>query len=149
MVTPKRDNRMKNVVVLGDEKATFARELHLSYSKLVEDGREQFGKSEDWKIERVRADEDRIILECAEGVDPFWFTEKTCPPLRLSEDGIYQAAARVQPGMWGKAPPTNPAAMLTRARAPGPKKKKVDVILQVIEVPKEKGGIPKEELLNK
>jgi hypothetical protein len=140
---------MRNIVVFGDEKAVFARELHRSYAKLVGDGREQFGKSEDWKIERMRAEEDRIIIECAEGADPFWFSEKTCPSLRLSEDGIYQAATRVSPGMWGKAAPTNPVGMPTRAKtAAASKKRKVDVILQVIEIPKEKGAIPREELFN-
>jgi hypothetical protein len=116
-VTPKKDNRMRNLVIFGDEKAVFARELHRSYVKLVEEGRAQFGKSGDWKIERIHAEEDRIIVECAEGADSSWFSEKMCPPLRLSEDGIYQAATRVPPGMWGKAAPPSPVGMLTRARA--------------------------------
>jgi hypothetical protein len=138
-VTPKKDNRMKNIVVFEGERAVSAREMHRTYAKLVEDGREQFGKSEDWKIERIREDEDRIIVECAEGADQSWFSEKTCPPPRLSEDGIYQAATRVPPGMWGKAAPTNRSGMPTRARAAAAaKKKKVDVILQVIEVPEKK-----------
>jgi hypothetical protein len=124
---------MRNVVTFDGEKAVFARKMHRTYAKLVEDGREQFGKSEDWKIERIRAEEDKIIVECAEGADQSWFTEKTCLTLRLSEDGIYQAATRVPPGMWGKASPVNPTAMITRARAAAAsKKKRLQVILQLL-----------------
>jgi hypothetical protein len=64
-------------------------------------------------IERVRAEDDRILVDIVLGNDAPWFTEKSCPPLKLSEDRIYAEATGT--GGWGITP--LPPPMQTRSAA--------------------------------
>jgi hypothetical protein len=121
---PKKDNRTATEIRLGDEHTSFARGVQTTYAKLLADGKEMFNRSENWQIERVRAEEDRIMVECAIDADASWFTEKACPPMKLTEDKIYQDATRVSPGVWGRAVQVDPPVMLARARAAAEKKLK-------------------------
>jgi hypothetical protein len=133
VLTPKKDNRVKTEIRMGDERTIFARGVQSTDAQALADGRVMFNLPETGQLERVRVEEDRTIVECAEGVDSSWFTEKTCPPLKLTEDKIYQDATRVPPGGWGRVIQSNPVTMLTRARATAEKQmKKVQVILQNI-----------------
>jgi hypothetical protein len=124
----------------------------------VADSKAHFEIADPVFIEKVRAEEDRIIVECAIGIDAPCFTEKACPPLKLSEDRIYQESTGV--GGWGTAPPPNP--MMTRARTAAVRKVKlVDIVLlnlandemekvgeadsydQAISIAKRSGKVPK------
>jgi hypothetical protein len=119
--TPKKDNRIALEVRLGDDKTTFARGIQASYAKVLSDVKDYFSKPEPCHIACIRVEDDRIILECATGIDAPWFTEKACPPLKLADDKLYQEASSV--GGWGVAPPSNP--MQTRARAAAVRKVKL------------------------
>jgi hypothetical protein len=133
-LTKEKDNRTKTIIAMGDKGMTFERGVQTTYTQALREGCEANNLPETWQIERVREEEDRMIVECADGVDASWFTEKACRPLRLTEDKIYQDATRAPPGGWGKAVPSSPIAMLTRAKAAAAEKrmKKVQVILQNI-----------------
>jgi ribonuclease HI len=124
--TKKKDNRIVTEIRCGDEKTTFARGLQPNYAKAVVDAKAHFGIADAVFIEKVRAEDDRIIIECGVGIDAPWFTEKACPPLKISEDRIYQESTGV--GGWGTAPPPN--RMMTRARTAEVRKVKlVDIML--------------------
>jgi hypothetical protein len=110
--TQKKDHRIAIELRCNDAKTTFARGVIPTHAKAVVDAKDHFGIMDPCYIEKVRAEEDRIIIECAVGVDAPWFTEKAFPPLKLSEDRIYQESMSV--GGWGTAPAPEP--MQTRAR---------------------------------
>jgi hypothetical protein len=74
--TQKKDHRIATEIRLGDEKTTFARGVQPTYAKALSDAKTFFAKDEPCFIERVRAQEDRIIIECAVQIDSPWFTEK-------------------------------------------------------------------------
>jgi hypothetical protein len=68
---------------------------------------------------------------CEDGANPFWFSEKLCPPLKITQDKIYANAMRVPPGSWGSPPGTQPQmSMLTRTRAAA-EPKPCHIVLQV------------------
>jgi hypothetical protein len=69
-----------------------------------------------WQIAVVRAEEDKITVECADGVYPFWFTEKACPPTPKSADRLREAAKIAGPGTWGKPSGTQALTIQTRAK---------------------------------
>jgi hypothetical protein len=79
-VSPKKDGRIGVEVRLEDNRMEYNRNDASSYARIFADVRE------DWNIlgqvipERTRAEEDRIILECMQGIDAFWFSEKAWPP---------------------------------------------------------------------
>jgi hypothetical protein len=100
---------------------------------LVDDSRRAHGLPETWQIAYVRAEDDRIIVVCEDGANPFWFSEKMCPPIKLTQDKIYTAALRVPPGSWGTVDSAQPqmTTMLTRSRAASGKPTTFHVILQV------------------
>jgi hypothetical protein len=100
--TEKKDNRIRVEIRFGGENAVFERTTRLTYQQLLDQNREFFHLANTWQIAVVRAEEDRIIVERVEGTNPFWFSEKLCPPIQLTEDRIYQAARAVPPGKWGK-----------------------------------------------
>jgi hypothetical protein len=108
----KKDNRIAIEVRFGEDKAVFARGALPTYAKAMADAISNFGITDPCHIERVRAVDDRIFIEIALGVDAPWFTEKSCPPLKLSDDKLY--AESVGTGGWGVTPP--PAPMQTRAQ---------------------------------
>jgi hypothetical protein len=122
----KKDNRIATELRFRDEKAVFARGVQPSYAKATADAISNFGITDPCFIERVRAEDDRIIIEFATGIDSPWFTEKACPPMKLSDDRLYQESTGV--GGWGSVPPPNP--MMTRARTVAVRKVKlVEVLL--------------------
>jgi hypothetical protein len=127
--TPKKDNRIATEIRLGDEKTTFARGVQQNYVKALADAKDFFNITDPWHIERVRAEDDRIMIDCAIGEDATWFTEKACPPLKLKDDRVYQEAIGV--GGWGIAPPPKP--MQTRAKAAVRIIKEVEVFLHDLE----------------
>jgi hypothetical protein len=133
VLAPKKDNRIRQIIAMGDERMVFERGVQPTYALALKAGREANGLPDTWQIERVRAEEDRIFIECADGADASWFSEKACPPLKISEDKIYQDATRVPPGGWGRSVQSHQIAMLTRSKAAAEKMmKKVQVILQNI-----------------
>jgi hypothetical protein len=77
--TPKKDNRALVGIRFGSEKFAFGRDRYPSYQRLLEETRSQISLPESWPITRIRAEDDFLIIECADGVDPFWFSEKACP----------------------------------------------------------------------
>jgi hypothetical protein len=130
-VTKKKDNRIRQIMAFGGERMRYERGLYPTYERFVRENREGSSLPETWQIARARAEEDQIIVECEDGADASWFTEKACPPLKISEDQIYRDALKVPPGGWGRTAQANPQAMFTRARAAAEKKmKKVQVVLQ-------------------
>jgi hypothetical protein len=122
--TPKKDNRIATEIRFRDLKTVFARGVQPTYAKALTDAISSFSITDPCHIERVRAEDDRIIIEIALGEDAPWFTEKSCPPLKLSEDKIY--AESTGTGGWGITPP--PPPMQTRAKATKAKRF-VDVLL--------------------
>jgi hypothetical protein len=128
-LTKKKDGRIKLEIRYGDERAIFARGVQKTYAKVAADAKDYWSIADPVHISCVRAEDDRIIVECATGIDAPWFTEKACPPLELEKDRIYQDAAKGQVGGWGTAPQQAP--MMTRARQAAVRiKKVVDVIFQ-------------------
>jgi hypothetical protein len=93
--------------------------------QLVEEAR----PSGQWRIAVVRAEEERIIVECQEGVDPFWLREKICPPLDPKKDKLRDAIALLPLGGWGRSSASEP--MQTRAQAKASAPKEITVILQL------------------
>jgi hypothetical protein len=131
MKTPRKDNREKVEVRFGDEKLEFERGVYKTHQWLVDEARSGNHLSESWKIVVVRAEEERIIVECSDGTDPFWFSEKTCPPLDPKGDKLRDAVALVPPGGWGKVSTATQAPMQTRAQAKAAVAKEFKVILQL------------------
>jgi hypothetical protein len=95
----KKDNREKVEIRFEDQVAAFERTAVRSYQELVEQNRDYFHLTDSWQIAIIRAEEDRIIVECADGANPFWFSQKLGPPIRITEDKIHQAATSVAPGV--------------------------------------------------
>jgi hypothetical protein len=60
--TPKKDHRIATELRCGDSKTTFARGVHPTYAKAVVDAKGMFGITDPCFIEKVRAQEDRIII---------------------------------------------------------------------------------------
>jgi hypothetical protein len=110
--SPKKDNRIATEFRFRDEKAVFAREVQPTYAMATADAISFFGIRDPCFIERVRAEDDRIFIDFATGIDSPWFTEKACPPLTLADDKLSQESTGV--GGWGSIPPQSP--MVTRAR---------------------------------
>jgi hypothetical protein len=128
-LTKKKDGRIKLEIRYGGERAIFARGLQKTYAKVAADAKEYWSIADSVHISCVRAEDDRIIVDCATGIDAPWFTEKACPPLELEKDRIYQDAAKGQVGGWGTTPQQAP--MMTRARQAAVRVKRVaEVILQ-------------------
>jgi hypothetical protein len=67
----KKDNREKVEVRFGDEVMAYERTVYRTYRELVEQKRDAFHLPDTWRIALVRAEEDRIIVECRDGADPF------------------------------------------------------------------------------
>jgi hypothetical protein len=130
-LTPKKDNRIKVECRFGDEKQCFERSAYQSYKDLVEDNCRAHSLPDSWQIASVREEDDRIIVVCEDGANPFWFIEKMCPALKIMQDKIYANATRVPPGSWSAPAGVQPQiAMFARARAAaGPKP--CHVVLQV------------------
>jgi hypothetical protein len=80
-------------VKFGDEKMEFERTVCKSCLSLVTENLEPFHLPESWQIAVIRAEEDRIIIECADGADYFWFPEKARPPLKQDQDRLREAAS--------------------------------------------------------
>jgi hypothetical protein len=100
--SPLKDNREKIEVRFGDEKLEFEKGPDSRYLRLVEENRGFQGLPDSWKIEVVRAEEDRIIIECADGATTFWFTEELGPPLDATKDKLREAANDVPPVSCGR-----------------------------------------------
>jgi hypothetical protein len=114
--TPKKDSRMAIEVKIGGAISVYSRSNPTppqKYSGLLAEMISKQGLMGDWHIERVRAVEDRILIEIAEGEPLSWFCESVCPPLRSEDDKLLRASYGV--GGWGIIPPTAP--MQTRAAA--------------------------------
>jgi hypothetical protein len=120
-LTKKKDNRMAVEIHLGDGSTTFARGAHKTYAKLLNSAKEFFGTDAPVHALHVRAEDDRIILECSTEVLAPWFTEKACPPLNPEDDRLLQEASNV--GGWGtNPPPVHP--MKTRSQKASAEKKR-------------------------
>jgi hypothetical protein len=130
---------MKTEVRFGGDVMIYDREVYRSYKDAIEDNRLAHNLPDTWHVATIRAEDDRIIIVCEDSADPFWFTEKLNPRLKLSLDRIYQAAVRVRPGTWGNhhafnapVPTFQPASsMLTPSRAASGKFVTCHVVLQV------------------
>jgi hypothetical protein len=97
--TIRKDNRIVVEARFRDGKAVFPRGVQPTYATVLEQARDNFGITDPCHIEKVRADEDRILVDIEVGEDNGWFTEKACPPLKLADDKIY--AESVGTGGWG------------------------------------------------
>jgi hypothetical protein len=118
--TPRKDNRIAVETKFKDEKYTFIRGAHPTYAMILEDVISRCSISDPCHIERVRAEEDRIFVDIELGEDAHWFTEKACPPLKLSEDRILAEATGT--GGLGSQPSTSPMQTRAAKAAAGPKK---------------------------
>jgi hypothetical protein len=128
--TAKKDCRIRVEIRFGDNVQSFGRATYSSYRDAIDDNRRAHALPDTWQVATIRAEEDRIIIMCEDGADPFWFSEKTNPPIKLALDKIYAAATRVPPGSWGVPVIAQPqVSMLTRARAQNPIE--CHVVLQV------------------
>jgi hypothetical protein len=75
--TPKRDNRMAIEVRFSDARAVYARNTQgspLSYAKLLSDAVSNHSIPGPCHIERVRAEDDRILVDIVLGDDTPWYT---------------------------------------------------------------------------
>jgi hypothetical protein len=99
----RKDNHIALQVNFKEGKAVFQREAQPKYAKAMADAISNFSIAGPCHSERVRAEDDRILVEIAEGEDAPWFTEKACPPMKLSDDKIFQESSGV--GGWGVTPP--------------------------------------------
>jgi hypothetical protein len=111
--TPRVDRRIAVEVTFGkDRKLVFIRGAHRSYVAILENAVESWGVTDPCRIESVRAEDDRILVNIELGEDQHWLTEKACPPLALVDDRIH--AESTGTGGWGNAviPQTHP--MVTR-----------------------------------
>jgi hypothetical protein len=129
-LTPKKDNRICVEVQIGDDKTTFARGLQKTYAKILKDVKEYWGKTDPVHILRVRAVDDRIIVECSPDVPALWFTGKACPPLKLEDDKLYKEA--IGTGGWGSIPLPQPMITRSKAATAQKKPKKMEVMLHNI-----------------
>jgi hypothetical protein len=123
--TPRKDNRMAIEVRFNDVKAVYARNAQgspMTYAQILSETAAAHSPTIPCRIERVRAEDDRISVEIVRGDDTHWFSEKPCPPLKISEDRLVAEAAGT--GGWGSPPATPP--MQTRAAVA--KKKAVRVV---------------------
>jgi hypothetical protein len=125
------DEREGVMVQFGPQTQEFARNVHHTYQETLVAARSALGLPETWQIITIRAEEDRIVIICAEGGTLFWFTEKECPHLNTFKDGLREAARKVTPGMWTVKKPilAPPLTIQTRSEKAAPKLKKV--ILQL------------------
>jgi hypothetical protein len=87
--------------------------------RVIDENRQAHCLSDTWRVASIRAEDDRIIICCEEGADPFWFSEKPNPPLKPMFDKIYQATVKVPPGAWGTSPAPQPEVtrMATRSQS--------------------------------
>jgi hypothetical protein len=120
-VTKPEDKREVVLVQFGDYTHKFKKNYCKSYQEAVDRARDVLGLPGTWRIAVIRAEEDRILMMCVEGGNPFWFAEKASPPLETSKDKLREAARRVTPGPWTveKAAPAPPLTIQTRAKAAG------------------------------
>jgi hypothetical protein len=70
-LTPKRDNRIRVECRFGNDEQVFERSVYASYKDLVDDNRREHGLPDSWQIASVRAEDDRIIVVCEDGGNPF------------------------------------------------------------------------------
>jgi hypothetical protein len=111
-----KDNREKVEIRFGDEKLEFEKGVYKTYRSLVTENREAFHLPVTWPIAAGRTVEDRIIMECADGAEPFWFSEKACLPLLQTADKLREAAKNAAPEAWGRAVEAPPLTIQTRAK---------------------------------
>jgi hypothetical protein len=126
--TPRKDNRIAVEVHFEGNKAVFPRGVQPTYTTILEHAATNFGMTTPVCLERIRADEDRILVDIKLGDEALWFIEKACPPLNLSDDKIY--AESVGTGGWGSISPSSP--MQTRAAVAAAAPKKADRIKDVL-----------------
>jgi hypothetical protein len=100
IVSTLRDNREKIEVRFGDERQVFEKGPGQSYLRLFRENREALGLPNSWKIAEG--------ADCADCVDPSWFTERLCAPLDATKDKLRNAARAVPPGSRGKASSSPP-----------------------------------------
>jgi hypothetical protein len=86
--TPKKDCRTRVELRFGTEIQSFERTVYSLYKEAVDDNRRAHALPESWQIASVRAEEDRIIIFCEDRANPFWFSEKMCPPIKLMHDKV-------------------------------------------------------------
>jgi hypothetical protein len=134
--TPKKDVRIRVELRFGDNVQSFERIVYQSYEDAVDDNHRAHGLPESWQIASVRAEEDRIIIVCEDGTNPFWFSEKMCPPIKLVLDKIYANATRVPLGSWGVPSIAQPQVtpMVTRSQKSGLRPGKCVVCHVVLQV---------------
>jgi hypothetical protein len=128
--TPRKDGRIAVEVNFEDDGSVYPRGIQATYTSILEHAVRDFGITTPTCFKNIRAEEDRIIIEIKLGDDASWFTEKACPPLKLSEDRIFTESTGT--GGWGRAPaPMQSFPMQTRSasKAPPVPKKVKDVFL--------------------
>jgi hypothetical protein len=87
--TPRKDGRIAVEVNFEDDASVYPRGIQSTYASILEHATRDFGITTPTCFKRIRAEEDRIIIEIKLGEDVSWFTEKACPPLKLTEDKIF------------------------------------------------------------
>jgi hypothetical protein len=127
--TPRKDNRQAIEVTYEGAKSVYSRSTEgtpATYARLLADTVTKYSTAGACHIGNVRAEDDRIMVSIVAGDDPEWFTEKSCPPLRSTDDKLLVEAKGA--GGWGINPPAPP--MQTRAAASKNKAVRVvDVLL--------------------
>jgi hypothetical protein len=132
--TPRKDHQMAVEVRVAGATSILPRSgptAPRSYPLLLSETVRKHGLTGPWHFAQVRAVDDRILVEIADGEPTSPFLEKVCPPLLSDEDRLFQASRGV--GGWGISPPS---PMLTRAAASKTKAKNktaVDVLLHNLE----------------
>jgi hypothetical protein len=97
----KPENKREIVAVqFGDYTHEFKKNDCKLYQEAIARARRILELPETWEIAVVRAEEDRVIVMCVEGRNPFWLSEKVYPPLETLKDKLREAARRVTPGTW-------------------------------------------------
>jgi ribonuclease HI len=112
--TPKKDNQIAVEVKVGSAISVYPRSgpaAPQGYSRLLSDMMTKHGLTGPWHIAQVRAIDDRIQVEIADGEPLEWFCESICPPLKSEDDRSLRDAVGV--GGWGINPPIQP--MQTRS----------------------------------
>jgi hypothetical protein len=77
--TMRKDNRIAVQVNFRDGKSVYPRGVQPSYAAVLDQAGDNFGITDPCHIGKVRADEDRILIDIELGEDNGWFTEKACP----------------------------------------------------------------------
>jgi hypothetical protein len=53
---------------------TYEREVYRSYKDATDDNRRAHNLPDTWQVASIRAEDDRIIIVCEDGANPFWFS---------------------------------------------------------------------------